>query len=37
MRRLRELSGLAEEERERVYLVVDALLRDFQARGIYER
>ncbi|MEO1076149.1 MAG: helix-turn-helix transcriptional regulator [Bacteroidota bacterium] len=36
-RRLRAIADLAEEERERVYLVLDALLRDFQARGIYER
>lgn len=37
VRRVREIGALGEDERDRVYLVVDALLRDFQARGIYER
>lgn len=36
VRRLREIGRLREEERDRIYLVIDALLRDFQAQTIYK-
>ncbi len=36
-RRLREIAALSADGRERVFMVIDALLRDFQARAIYNR
>ena len=37
VRRLREIAALDEEAKDRVNMVIDALLRDFQARSIYDR
>ncbi len=36
MRRIAEVSMLPAEQKKQVYLLLDALLRDFKARTLYE-
>ncbi len=37
LQRVQQIAKLPQEEQKQVYLVVDALLRDFQARQVFQR